>query len=105
MYKLSGKTNSSSIANKEFCAFVFVALSAEACPNPERIADNLAKYREVENVDIVAGKWGLLLRIRTKGQDKSYDFLKKTVFKEKGVVRTNSIISLKQVKPACLALD
>jgi len=79
-------------------------LSPEAYHNPERIADNLAKYREVESVDVVAGKWGLVLKIRTKGQDKFYDFLKKRVSKENGIVKINSIISLKQIKPICRAL-
>lgn len=104
MYKLKDKMNVSLSADKEFCAFVFVALSPEAYRNPERIAESLAKYREIESVDVVAGKWGLVLRIRTKGQDKFYAFLRKTLCKEKGVVKTSSIISLKQVKPICLAL-
>jgi len=105
MYKLKDKMNASLSVDKEFCALVFVALSPEVYPNPERIAESLAKYREIESIDVVAGKWGLVLRIRTKGQDKFYAFLKKKVCKEKGVVKTNSIISLKQVKPICLALD
>ena len=104
MYKPKDETNVKLGTNKEFCALVFVALSPEAYHNPERIADNLAKYREVESVDIVTGKWGLLLKIRTKNQDKFYDFLKKRVSKENSIVKTNSIISLKQVKPICRSL-
>jgi len=104
MYKLKDKMNVSLSADREFCALIFVALSPEAYHNLERTAGSLAKYREVESVDVVAGKWGLILKIRTKGQDGFYDFLKKIVCKENGVVKTNSMIFLKQVKPICRAL-
>jgi DNA-binding Lrp family transcriptional regulator len=103
MHKIKDKINVSTNADKEFCALVFIALSPEAYHNPERVANNLAKYREVESVDVVAGKWGLVLRIRTAGKDKFYDFLKKIACKESGVVKTYCIISLKQIKPNCCA--
>jgi len=103
MYKLKDKIDVSPSTDREFCALVFVALSPEAYHNPERIADSLAKFREVESVDVVAGKWGLVLKIRTTGKDRFYDFLKKTVCKEDGIVKTYCIISLKQIKPICRA--
>jgi DNA-binding Lrp family transcriptional regulator len=103
MYKLKDKMNATLSADKEFCALVFVALSPEAYHNLERIADSLAEFREVESVDVVAGKWGLVLKIRTTGKDKFYDFLKKIVCKEDGIVKTYCIISLKQIKPICRA--
>jgi len=104
MHKLKDKMDASPSADKEFCALVFVALSPEAYHDPERIADSLAKYREVESVDVVAGRWGLVIKVRTKGQGKFYDFLKEIASKENGIVRTNSMICLKQVKPFCRAL-
>ena len=104
MYKLRDKIDVSRGADKEFCAFVFVALSPEAYHDPERIADSLAKYREVESVDVVAGKWGLVLKIRTIGKDSFYDFLKKIASKENSIAKINCIISLKQIKPICSAL-
>jgi len=101
MYKLKKKIDVSPNGNREFCVLVFVALSPEAYHNLERIADSLAKFREVESVDVVAGKWGLVLKIRTKGKDRFYDFLKKIVCKEDGIVKTYCIVSLKQIKPIC----
>ena len=103
MYKLNDKIDVSLSADKEFCALVFVALSPEAYHNLERIADSLAKFREVESVDVVAGKWGFVLKIRTTGKDRFYDFLKKIACKENGILKTNCIISLKQIKPICRA--
>ena len=103
MGKLKDKINVSTNAYKEFCALVFVALSPEAYHNIERVADNLAKYREVESVDVVAGKWGLVLKIRATGKDRFYDFLKKIACKEDGIAKTYCIISLKQIKPICRA--
>jgi len=103
MYKFKDKIDVSPSPDKEFCALVFLALSPEAYHNPERIADSLAKFREVESVDIVTGKWGLVLKIRTTGKDRFYDFLKKIVYKENGIVKIDCIISLKQIKPICCA--
>jgi len=95
------KMNASLSAKKGFCALVFVALSPNGYHNPERIADSLAKHREVESVDVVAGKWGLVLKIRATSNDMFYDFLKKNVFKENGILKTYCVISLKQIKPIC----
>lgn len=81
-----------------FCAYMLVALSSSEYAEPERIASLLAKNKEVESVDILAGDWELLLKIRTKNQDEYFQFLKDVISKEEGIENTNSIISLKQVK-------
>jgi DNA-binding Lrp family transcriptional regulator len=99
MCQLKDKTNTSLSANKRFRALVFVALSPDAYNNPEKIVDILAKYEEVESADIVAGNWELALEIRTKDQNEFYDFLKKAIHKENSIVKINSIISLKRIKP------
>jgi len=103
MYKLKDKIDVSRSVDKEFCALVFIALSPDAYHNPERIANSLAKYSEVKSIDVVAGKWRLVLKIRTIGKDRFYDFLKKIVCKESGILKTYCIISLKQIKPICHA--
>ena len=84
--------------NEGFCSFVLIALSSNEYTDPERIADNLAKHNEVESVDILAGDWELLIKVRAKDQDEYYQFLKNVISKEKGIENTNSIISLRQVK-------
>jgi len=81
-----------------FCAFVLIALSSEEYSDPERVAKSLARHSEVESVDILAGDWELIVKIRTRDQDEYYQFLKEVISKEKGIENTNSIISLKQVK-------
>jgi DNA-binding Lrp family transcriptional regulator len=88
-----------------FCAFVLIALSSDEYGNPERIANSLAKQNEVESVDILAGDWELLVKIRTRDQDEYYQFLKEVISKEKGIENTNSIISLKQVKTEFVKLQ
>ena len=82
-----------------FCAFVLIALSPYLYElDPDKLASTLAKHREVESVDIVSGDWELILKVRTKDQDEYYNFLKNVISRERGVKRTCSIISLKQVK-------
>ena len=81
-----------------FSTFILVALSSGEYSDPERVAHDLARHREVESVDILAGDWELLLKVRTKNQDAYFDFLKTVISKEQGIENTNSIISLKEIK-------
>jgi len=81
-----------------FCAFVLIALSSGEYGDPERIAADLAKHKEVESVDIVAGDWELIVKVRTRDQDEYFSILKNVISKEKGIEKTSSIISLKEIK-------
>jgi DNA-binding Lrp family transcriptional regulator len=81
-----------------FCTFLLIALSPGEYSDPERIATDLARHKEVESVNIVAGDWELILKIRTKDQDEYFNLLKNVVSKEKGIEKTGSIISLKEIK-------
>jgi len=81
-----------------FCAFILIALSPTEYGDPERIAANLAKQKEVESVDIVAGEWELIVKVRTKDQDEYFNVMKNVISKEKGIEKTISIISLKEIK-------
>lgn len=84
--------------NEGFCAFVLIALSSAEYSDPEKIARNLARHKEVESVDVLAGDWELILKIRTRDQNDYYGFLKGVLSKEEGIEKTSSIISLKQIK-------
>jgi len=88
-----------------FCAFVLIVLSSDAHANPEIIANTLARHSEVESVDILAGEWELIAKIRARDQDEYYQFLKNVISKEKSIEKTNSIISLKQVKTEFVQLQ
>jgi Lrp/AsnC family leucine-responsive transcriptional regulator len=81
-----------------FCTFLLIALSPGEYSDPERIAADLAKHKEVESVNIVAGDWELILKIRTKDQDEYFSLLKNVISKEGGIEKTGSIISLKEIK-------
>jgi len=81
-----------------FCAFVLIALSSTEYSDPERIAGVLAKHKEVESVNIVAGDWELIVKIRTKDQDEYFSLLKSVISREKGIEKSKSIISLKEIK-------
>jgi len=81
-----------------FCTFILIALSSTEYADPERIAKELGRHKEVESVDILAGDWELIVKVRAKNQDEYYNFLKKVISKEKGIENTSSIISLKQIK-------
>jgi DNA-binding Lrp family transcriptional regulator len=88
-----------------FCAFVLIALSSNEYADPERIAESLSRHSEVESVDILAGDWELIVKIRARDQDEYYRFLKDVISKEKGIENINSLISLKQVKTEFVQLQ
>lgn len=81
-----------------FCAYILIALAPAEYSTPERIAKNLARYKEVESVDLVAGDYELIAKIRTKDQDEYYTFIRDVISKEKGLQKTKTMISLKQMK-------
>jgi len=81
-----------------FCAFVLIALSPSEYSDPERIAASLARQKEVQSVDIVSGEWELVMKVRTKDQDEYFNVVKNVISREKGIEKTISIISLKEIK-------
>jgi len=85
-----------------FCVYVLVNVSPSEYEHDwskyeSKIAGELAKHKEVESVDILAGEWDLILKIRTKDQDEYYDFLGKVVSRV-AIQKSISLISLKQPK-------
>ena len=81
-----------------FCTYVLIALSPTEYSTPERIARNLAKHKEVESVDLLAGDWELIIKVRTKDQNEYYTFIRRVISREEGLQKTKTMISLKQMK-------
>ena len=79
------------------CNFVLISLSPEEYINPERIGKQLTKFKQIESVDIISGGWEVLIKVRTKDIDEFYQFVK-NVLSTKGIAKTTSLTSLKQLK-------
>ncbi|MFB0514020.1 MAG: Lrp/AsnC family transcriptional regulator [Candidatus Bathyarchaeia archaeon] len=79
------------------CVYVLINVSPDEYGRPEKIAEELAKHKEIESVDILAGEWELILKIRSKNQDEYYKLLK-NILARKGIKKSTTLISLKQVK-------
>jgi DNA-binding Lrp family transcriptional regulator len=80
-----------------FCVYLFIKLTASAGAHPDKISNEFARYKEAESVDVLAGEWDMVLKVRTKDQDEFYKVLKSVLARE-GVEKTTSLISLKQIK-------
>ncbi len=89
--------------NEGFCTFVLISLSPDEYGHPERIGKELAKYSQVESVDICTGEWELILKIRVKDQDDYYHFVK-NVISRKGITKIQSLVSFKQLKTEFVSL-
>jgi len=87
-----------------FCSYVLINLSPDEYGNPERVAKELVKFREIESVDIVTGDWEIMLKVRTKNIDEYYAFVK-NVISRKGVIKIKSLNTLKQVKSEFISIE
>jgi Lrp/AsnC family transcriptional regulator, leucine-responsive regulatory protein len=83
--------------NEGFCTYVLLHLATDEYGNPEKIAAELAKYEQIESIDIITGDWEMLLKVRTKDMDGYYEFAK-SVISRKGVAKSVSLNSMKQIK-------
>ncbi len=86
-----------------FCCFVLLNLSPDEYGDPEKISRELAKHPQIESIDVCTGDWELLLKVRSKDQNDYYQFVK-TVISRKGVIKTKTLISLKQFKTEFVTL-
>lgn len=80
-----------------FCAFVLVNLTRDEYGSPEKVGKEIAKLPHVESVDVITGDWELIIKVRNKDIDEYYQFIK-NVLSRKGIAKTTSLSSLKQLK-------
>ncbi len=80
-----------------FCTFVLINLDRREYKTPEEIGKMLAKYPQVESVDIITGGWELLVKVRTKDIEEYYEFSKKALL-TRGIDRTQTLSSLLEIK-------
>ena len=80
-----------------FCCYVLISLSPDEYGDPERICSELAKHPEIESVDVCTGDWEVIIKVRTKDQDDYFNFVK-NVISRKGIIKIQTLTSLKQMK-------
>ena len=80
-----------------FCVYILLKLTAEAGAFPDRIAGELAKIREIESVDLLAGEMDVIIKVRAKDQDEFYNLLRGLLARAE-IEKSTSMISLRQIK-------
>ena len=85
------------LLQKGFCTYVLLSLSPDEYGDPERVGKELARHPEVECIDVCTGDWELVLKIQVKDQDEYFAFVKR-VLSRKGIAKTKSLVSFKQLK-------
>ncbi len=81
--------------DENFCVYVLINISPSEFDTP--VAEELAKIKEVECASTIAGEWDFILKLRTKDQDEYYNLLRKVISK-KGIERTLTLTTLKDIK-------
>jgi Lrp/AsnC family transcriptional regulator, leucine-responsive regulatory protein len=87
-----------------FCNFVLLNLASDEYGNPEMIGRDLLSFPQIESIDIITGGWEMLIKVRTKDIDEYYQFVK-NVLSKKGITKTTSLSSLKQLKTEFIELQ
>lgn len=80
-----------------FCTYVLISLGKQEYKSPEAVARELAKYDNIESVDIVTGQWEIIIKVRAKDIAEYYEFAKK-VLSLHGIEKTHTLNSMHQVK-------
>lgn len=86
-----------------FCVFTLISISSDEYANPEKIANELAKLKQVESVNVCTGDWEIILKIQVEDQEEYYQLVK-NVISRKGIEKIKTITSLKQVKTEFIKL-
>ena len=86
-----------------FCVYVLINVTPDKFGNPELVANEIAKHKEVESVDVLAGDWELVVKVRAKDQDDYYKILR-NLLSRRGIRKSISLISLNQVKTEFVSL-
>jgi DNA-binding Lrp family transcriptional regulator len=82
-------------------AFVFVSVSYKPGTkllSQRKIAEEIAKHPEVQEVQIISGEWDLLLKVKAKDVDEIGKFIVDDLRKIEGVDKTSTVVSLATVK-------
>ena len=82
-------------------AFIFVSVSYKPGAkmlSQRKIAEEIAKHPEVQEVQIISGEWDLLLKVKARDVDEIGKFIVDELRKTEGVDKTSTIISLANVK-------
>lgn len=88
---------------ESFCTYVLINLSPNEYNNPERVAEELAKFPQIESIDIITGDWELILKVRMESISDYYEFIKRGLSR-KGIIKIKSLNSLKQIKTEFIEL-
>ena len=83
--------------NEGFCTYALLNLLPDEYGDPEKIGRELARFPQIESIDIVTGGWEIIIKVRTVDIDAYYEFVKK-VLSRKGITKITSLNSLKQIK-------
>ena len=86
-----------------FCTYALISLDPGEYADPEKISHQLAKYDEVEGVDIVTGDWEIIIKIRSKDQNDYFAFVKHAL-SIPGIAKSKSLVSFNQVKTEFVTL-
>lgn len=82
-------------------AFVFISVSYKPGTkllSQRKIAEEIAKHPEVQEVQIISGEWDLLLKVKAKDVDEIGKFIVDDLRKIEGVDKTSTVVSLATVK-------
>ena len=91
-----GKVNKEALG-KGVTAYILISYQKEGS-NQEKLANELSKYAEIQEISIITGEWDLIVKIVVKDVKSLGEFVTKILREKKGVWKTNTLVVLKELK-------
>lgn len=79
-------------------AFIYVSFARAQGIDQKKVAEEISKFPEVQEVHIITGEWDILVKVRVGGVDELGDFVVNKLRNIPGVEKTYTSVVLESIK-------
>ncbi|MGC9108159.1 MAG: Lrp/AsnC family transcriptional regulator, partial [Infirmifilum sp.] len=79
-------------------AFIFVSFARSQGIDQKKVANEISRFPEVQEVHIITGEWDILVKVRVGGVDELGDFVVNKLRNLEGVEKTYTSVVLESIK-------
>ncbi len=85
----------------DICAYVLISFEPNSSRTQRAVAEDIAKLPEVYNIDIITGRWDIIVKIRTSDINSLEEVILEKIRNIEGVERTETLVVLQTIKEIC----
>jgi len=83
------------------CAYVLISFNPESTKTQREVAEEIASLKEVYGVDIITGRWDILVKIRTSDMETLEEVILEKIRSIEGVEKTETLVVFQNIKEIC----